>query len=447
MSFRDVPTEKTIPQSCDFSLPPTSIPARRFRTEIKPQTAPSGNQTSAFTVSFYIPTRPYQMLDTSTIYLRGKVSAVLPALSTSWLNRNAYSLIDRIQVFGGSSVLLEDSGSNYGDLIQCMLDSTLNSADLRGLSTLIANSDVPYNSTAPIDRTHYGYSIGSGSLTFAIPLLSSICGQLNKKMLPVGWCQNDIRVDITFQTPAVCFRQHDTSHALGVSITGYTMSDLNICADFVDFSASAHTMDELIGNKPIYMAVDAWAGYQNVIPSGTAGFYQWLISHRSLSVKGILSDAHKANVAGYDYIGGRVSPYGSNDFGISLSVGGQQYPNPTLHNFQDQFAELLKFWHAFDTLTVNSSLCKSEYEKYNGDLTSVATSLQCKNIIGIDTEVFQHSDRYLCGMDWSNVNTFLQGNVYNDSGTTSLANALTQNVWVLYDKIVVIEGGQISTRS
>jgi hypothetical protein len=170
-------------------------------------------------------------LDQSQSFLKFSVQCSSTAAANQggsgiYLDNTAYSFFNRFDLFSGSNLL--ESISEYGELANFLIDTSLSASDKAGLSSLIgtnATSNIQsntafaanasfvaasnYQSTVttlqtPGDRS--GFSMASVastsgidtavSYTFCLPLLSGVVGVNSSKALPVGKLNAPLRMEI-----------------------------------------------------------------------------------------------------------------------------------------------------------------------------------------------------------------------------------------------------------
>ena len=504
MSIRDIPNSVALPQSAQMKLKPNAVPAVRKRINIQPYTKPSGAITSSQLIQFYVPARRNTMYDPQTMYLRGRISASNPDNTATILNRNAFSLINRLQVYGQDSTLLEDI-QNYNQLCHTVMDIQMSREDKYALSTMYGGNDSVGTFTGQIaatdavvtNRNAAGALINVGAidntvqatvgrlgatnagagaavavslntsalnnvidngvsrvketpddkgLRFCIPIVSAF-GLLADTMIPVGWLNADLRFDFYTENPQVAFRC--TTPA---AVTSYTLEDLELVLDTVEFDPASMALVNQFApvNGPLFCHASTYKNYSASIPA-QAGFYSQLVPHRSLSVKQLLATAYRTSLynaaTGYDSFH-RVLPYGSENLGIQLSIGGLKFPQKAITSYAEAFAELQKSQHAFNQLILNGSINRTEYYKFNGNIAAVGDELSCKPVLGFDLEIYdKKGSTIINGSNWTGLNVFIEGTLANvGNAGTALADALTGQYFVSYDVIYVIQDGQISVR-
>lgn len=476
MSITDVPMHKALPKSANFSLKPSAFPAKRTRLSIQPYQFPSAAITSNQLIQFYLPARRNTAIDPATIYLKGSITAIAgPTAGRGYLNRNAFSLINRIQVRGQDSTLLEDT-MNWNDLMHILTDLQCTREDKLGLSPMWAGSDYSYyiasnqtagalGNTGAANTLYTGIQVQNGAdfgrnfptnttqIDFCIPIVLGV-GLLCDNLLPMFALSNDLRLDLYTELPNVAFRAHDTAFANGQAVTSYTLANLEIVCDQITFDEeSMSAIKESIGESPLYVHASSWNCYTSTYPTGTSGFTSQLVPHRSLSVKQFLSASHLPNTNGSDSFG-RVFPYGTSAMSLDINCGGQKVPQKPISNYAEAFTELQKSQHSLNSLLMEGSILRSEYIVNQYDVTGATlvpyASLISKGLIGFDLETYDKlGSTVINGTNFSGLSTFIEGIItHSSSDTTATATtaAITQNNFINYDVVFVIQDGIISVR-
>lgn len=506
MSISDVPNSMALPNSVQMKLRPNAVPAVRKRLNIQPYTKPTGAITSNQLIQFYVPARRNTMYDPQTMYIRGTISAATGgAAGTRFLNRNAFSVINRLQVYGQDSTLLEDI-QNYNNLCHTLLDIQMGVQDKYALSSMYAGNDNTFEYTvtipasgiraggnvnlsaggtnavtatvdgndgifrsagvangtacvvafpnlplADVDATvtqtsviDIGFNIQGNSINFCIPVVSAF-GLLADTMIPIGWLNSDLRFDFYTELPNIAFR--NTAPA---AVTGYQLSNLELVVDTVEFDPSAMQMITQIApvQGPLFCHATTYKTYTSTYANATASSFQSnLIPHRSLSVKQLLvSSLPVYNSNGYDSFA-RVNVYGTTNYSLQLSIGGLKFPQKSIEEYSEAFAELQKSQHSFNQLILNGSINRTEYRKYGANIGAVGDELSCKNALGFDLETYDKKGTTIInGQNWTGLNVFIEGIISDSEGTAQLTHAHTNIYYVNYDCIYVIQDGTISVR-
>jgi hypothetical protein len=479
MSIRDIPNQSALPSSAQYNLRPNAVAGKRTRLSIQPYQSPAGAITSNSLIQFYLPARRGTMLDGQTMYLRGTITGVTTTTAgQARVNRNAFSVFNRLQVYGQDSTLLEDI-QEYARLAHILTDSQMSREDKMGLSTIygsntltdesatifvgtdveiraavadatataaLLNARLQLTTSNLIDRGVV-FADANATLNFCIPIISSF-GVLSEKLIPLGWLNSDLRIDLYTELPNIAFRSHSAAFAGAEAVTQYSLTNLELVCDVVELQGESLGMVEMMAppSGPLYLHGTTYKTYSNSLANGTSGFFPILLPHRSLSVKQVLVAGYIATANGFDSFA-RVIPFGSANLQLGLNIGGSKFPQKPIAVPAEAFAELQKSFHAFNELVQNGSISRTEYTRFAADNSSILNALSCKPVIGFDTELFQkRSGLMLAGQNWTGLNCFLEGFVARNAAGNALAAALTVHSHVNFDVVYVIQDGIISVR-
>lgn len=479
MSIRDIPNQMALPSAAQYNLRPNAVAGKRTRLSIQPYQRPINAIATNQLIQFYLPARRGTMLDGQTMYLRGTITGVTTTTAgQARVNRNAFSVINRLQVYGQDSTLLEDI-QEYARLAHILMDSQMSREDKYALSQIYGQNSLSSETLTTFDGTDAQiraavadatataallnarlvtkrnntidrgvvFADANATLDFCIPIVSSF-GLLSEKLIPLGWLNSDLRMDLYTELPNVAFRSHNDAFGNPEAVTAYQLTNLELVCDVVELTGDALTMVQQMAppSGPLYLHASTYKTYSNSVANGSTGFTPILLPHRSLSVKQVLSAAYIATANGYDSFA-RVFPFGSTNLQLGLNIGGSKFPQKPITTTTEAFAELQKSFHAFNELLLNGSINRTEYTKFRADDATVENALSCKAVVGFDTELFQKkSGLMLAGQNWTGLNVFLEGYVADDAAGTALGAAITIHSHVSFDIVYVIQDGIISVK-
>ena len=459
MSIADVPNSLALPATAQMKLKPSAVPAKRTRLSIQPYQRPIGQQSTSQLIQFYLPARKGSMFDPKILYVKGTITNVAnDGGAGGTLNRNAFTIFNRLQVYGQDSTLLEDI-QNYNDLCHTVMDAQMSREDKYALSTMWGGAYTTTTATSAstvggadfahatctttttiannIDVGHVFADAGA-SLNFTLPVVSAF-GLLADTLIPVGWLNSDLRIDFYTETALQAIRSTLIHYG-----TGYELKNLELVVDYIDFDPSSMEYVNQYAPKdgPLYSHSSTWKCYTDSIGAGQQGFYTHIVPHRSLSVKQVLSSAHLPRAQGFDPFS-RILPYAPDgSLTLGLNIGGQKFPQKPIMYVSEAFAELQKSFHAFDQLVMNGSINATEYTYF----ADTAASSNSKPVIGFDTEIYDKKGSTIVnGQNWTGLNVFIEGQIENSDGTATTA-VITRNTWVNFDVIYVYNDGILSVR-
>ena len=214
--FLNTKPNMSLPQEFDFgtSIKPSSAPARGYTSKCLPEAGTSFSPGNVIDISVPVG-RPGEHLRSSESSLMFRVKNN-GAYSSSGANDvqfdgGAWSLIQKIEVFQGSSLL--EVIQDYNILHNMLYDVTASSNYRAGVGHVMHGTADP-DLTGDLEdmlagATIPGLSAASngvpGEYYVSIQLVSSILGTLSERVLPVGYMSADIRLRIEFAVTEQAF--------------------------------------------------------------------------------------------------------------------------------------------------------------------------------------------------------------------------------------------------
>jgi hypothetical protein len=451
-----------IPANLKYQPKVESAPARRYRTNIQPQTGTSFN--GGETIIINIPTRNNTALIASesvlkfTMNITLAASTVVAALDSCGL----HGLFSRIRVFHGSN-LLQDL-QNYGDLAKILYDFQMpldavqgrysatsgTSSDYAGglltaVSGTVANGDALV--VKPINR---GFNLASGTvagvsgaktITGCINLISLVGALAGGKYLPL-WEMTaaPLRVEIVVAA--------GVTNAMCVSPTGYSafsLSGVEYVGEFLELPDSAIAAIRAGSSSPLQMVVPDYRSYSfsQALTSGTATTISMPIPAKFSSLKSIFINQKNSATAGQL----TYYPYASGTMGLTqyqFRIAAEVLPsNPPLTT-AEFFTEAAKCFGSIADLQYQPAVDLESYSVVNPGATAITTynGGQLNNsgafIVGIDCESYQNADKsaVFAGMNTNTSDIFFIGQYTPTATQTALLTA-----FAAYDSVLVCENG------
>lgn len=441
-SSLELPNNTALTSDLMYNLKPSGARAKSYRASIMPT-----NKTvfaASDSLIIYCPCgRRGTYLNAGSSYMRYTVKN-MDATNGMYFDGNGSSIIQRIDVFHGSNLL--ESIIGYNMLVNYILDVQASTSQRQGLANIYG-----FDSTG--DRS--GYLIPAlGQITICMPLFSGVIGLLASKNLPLGFLNDDIRVEITFESAQVAF-------AAAAGTPTYNVIDFQLELDIIELSDEAESMVRSIADpatEPIYIHGSSWKRYTSSLAASTSGTFSTLVPARFASLKQLallpIIGSHFTSATSYS-IGSRVNPAIDSYF---FRIGAAIIPNKpvVLQNanntggFGEAFSEMLKSWHSLHS-TANSTCLDLEYNVNDVAITrtnvaaffTAANSYKNGFCIAQELESFpQRSDVLLSGMNTLSSQVFFEANL----NATAPANAYNMNFFAWYDHIIVIQNGIMSIK-
>ena len=451
-----------ISSDCQYNLKTSSVRGRSYRGSI----ATSNKSTFApqDTAILYIPCgRVGTFLDTNQTYLRFTVENT-DSSDNFFVDNIASSFIERIDIFHGSNQI--ESIQGYNVLMSFLKDFQLNASESYGLSNVYGTS----YEASPIDNRK-GLLVAKGQkATFCIPLLCCM-GILSDKMIPIGQCYSDIRIEITWASnkEAVCWE------VAGPYDGAFKIDDCQLELQIVELSDEGMAMVESNTpfSQPVFMHSNSWRHYSSTLPATNVGMYSTLVPARFASLRGLVLCPRRAlemaDFAAYS-TSSRVNPCIQDYcFRIGSSIIPQRHVQlwnaSNTGGCGEAFCEIQKFFHGFNHPEMSSSLAYSQY-----NVTDLATAIATiggiaeaglpvlsssslaatsyKNAFAIaqELELFANREGILSGLSTLSSQTFFEATI--GFGTTNQGPqcAYTLDFFANFDQILVLQNGLLSVR-
>lgn len=448
-----------IPANLKYQPKVESAPARRYRTNIQPQTGTSFN--GGETIIINIPTRNNTALIASesvlkfTMNITLAASTVVAALDSCGL----HGLFSRIRVFHGSN-LLQDI-QNYGDLAKILYDFQMPLDAVQGRYSATSGTTSDYvgtflpaaytqNDAVTVKPVNRGRNLSSGTIAGvsgaqtivgAINLISLVGALAGGKYLPL-WEMTaaPLRVEIVVAA--------GVTNAMCVSPTGYSafsLSGVEYVGEFLELPDSAIAAIRAGSSSPLQMVVPDYRAYSfsQALTSGTATTISMPIPAKFSSLKSIVINQKNSATAGQL----TYYPYASGTMGLTqyqFRIGSEVLPsNPPLTT-AEFFTEASKCFGSIADLQYQPAVDLESYTVVNPGATAITTYNLGQTyssgsfIVGIDCESYQNADKsaVFAGMNTNTSDIFFIGQYTPTASQTALLTA-----FAAYDSVLVCENG------
>ena len=505
-----LPNREALPDDCNFTLKPSGVRARSYRSSILPT---NGTAFGAGGLAvLYVPGgRRNTYLDTTQTYIRYTIQNNDNTTATSGQNNDFYldntgaCVINRFDCYHASNLL--ESVQQYNVLYNYISDANMNSAQKLGLSSAYGTASTvgslvgtPAAGTSAVDISRQGQLVkgvdwvASASsainqqITVAMPILSGVIGLGSDKYLPIGKLLDDIRCEITFESAAAAVVYTNaslpTSFKNSAIPSPFIISDIQLELCIVELSDDGERMvNEMTSPEhPIYLHHNSWRHYVSTLNSGQAGQYSTLVPARFGSLKSLLLTPRPSIYSGASTgfncysLSGRANPNFST---YNWRVGSNLIPskNIVLENstttggYAEGFMELQRAWHSLSSAQNASNLPLAIYNVCDNSTSAYAytpvsaiatvanakaTSSGSTNAVSVPGTSWQYGFAIHQELEsfalknsvlMSGMNT-LSSQVFFETqiNNATSTGAYTLNFFANYDGIVVLENGIMSVR-
>jgi len=304
-----IPIQTAVTSDLLLGLKPSAPKSRSYRISIPPINKSVFNGTDM--IVFELPTgRKNNFYDPSQSYLKFSVQVQTTADCASggsgvYFDNSAYSFFSRLDIYNGSNLL--EQISNYGDLCNALIDTSLTMSDKAGLSALIGTNDKNvsmYTGAAPaalanvvglsmtpvqVSGDRSGFSPACKQTlsdcipyVFSLPLCSGVIGAQNSKCLPVGQLNAPIRCELTLASDGDAL--YSGTAGAGAK---FTISNVEYCATYIEIYDDVLN-DQYQQGIPQYISTQTYRQASSFISSGSAGEISLLLPFRCASLQSLM---------------------------------------------------------------------------------------------------------------------------------------------------------------
>jgi hypothetical protein len=443
-----------IPTNLKYQSKVESAPARRYLTQIQPQSG-TGNYVPNDTITINIPTRNNTALIPSESYLRGTLTlscATADATAATFESCGIHGFIQRIRVFHGSN-LLEDV-DNYSQLAKILYDYQAPDDTIKGRFavtsatnpewTVTSNTAAAYTQNAVINPRGVNRGASTSVTTaghavpFAINLVSMVGSLAGASYLPLfELSAAPLRIEIVLKSNLVSSLALVAGSATSPT---FVFSGVNYCGEFLELPDSAVSAIKAGSSSPMQMVLPSYRSYTNSAAITTAGTQvSFPIPAKFSSLKNIfVANRTTSGTTG-------LYPMSHCRFGLgsyNFRVGSEVLPSTQPTSVPEFYNEAVKCFGSLADLNLQPSIDLISYELNvpttisSADLAKTADSGSF--IVGIDMEVYQNADKasIFAGTNTNTSDIFFIGN-YVPAGNVTLL----QTAFAAYDQVLVMENG------
>lgn len=469
-----------LPKNLQYQSKVESAPARRYRTNIQPQSG--GAVANGGTIIINIPTRNNTALITSESVFRGTVtftpSAAAPAAALESCGHHGW--INRLRIFHGSN-LLQDI-QEYHQLAKILYDfqMPLDSAQGRysvtsgttneytgplgtAVSGTVANGDALIARPVNRGKNYSSYAL-TGNTTgvaaavtdyFSINLISLVGSLSGGKYLPL-WEMTaaPLRLELVLNdniNKVMCF-------SAGTPTNGaFSITECEFVGEFLELPDSAIAAIKAGSSNPLQMVVPDYRAYtfSQSVTAGTAVTVSMPIPAKFSSLKSLFVN-QRINTGAAQYF-----PCSSGPIGISqyqFRVGSEVLPSNPPVRLADMFNEACKCFgsiadadyqpaidvdaYTLATTVVATNGVPQTVTTYNSGMLSNSGSF----LIGIDLESYQAADKtsIFAGMNTNTSDIFFIPQLTPPTGSGVTVVYFT--AFANFDSVLVCENGVAYSR-
>lgn len=411
----------SLPASVNYAQPIPSLPEGSTRVSVA--LSPVNGQTfgPSSQITWQLANRGYLIPD--SIYLRYRVSLVNGATASAILAVPFFSFFSRCETQIGSVVV--DSINQYNQVCNILTNTTMSWSEKYGnhFNYGFTASDPPTTEEMDSRVIPINQVAGANDFTLAGPL-PCLLTNITDKLLPLFAMPT---ISITLTLDALSNFLLNTT-----SIGAVTLSNVELCYDFIEFGSEVDAMVRGMGPK-LYIKSQSFSNSASNIAGATNFSQSYVFNQRYASVKGaILSFSGGPNCVNkiFDSID---TTSGSGQ--ISLNVSGISYPQKPYSLLNGKAAVLIELRKVMGSIydkTNSLSINSIEFSAIDNTVTTLTK--MGKFYVGFNLQKL-HSNALLTGISTNNSNI----NVNIDQSTAVGAGNRQLNLLLAYDALIEID--------
>lgn len=406
----------SLPNSVNYAEPIPSLPEATTKYSVVLQ--PVNGQTFSMggnQIIFQFPNRGYLIPD--SIYLRYKAVIANATTASNLLGNPFGAPFQRVETQFGSVTV--DSINDWNQVNHIITNLTMDVAQKYGMQSGYGYTTSP---TPTIEELDSRAIPAAGETVYFSGPIPCMLTNIADKLLPLFAMPT---ISMTLTTDAL----NNVINPIG-TVTGITLSNVELCFDFVEFGPEVDAMVRGMGQK-IYVKSQSFSNSSVNVASGQNGSTALIFNQRYASVKAaIVSFSGAVNNKKFDAV-----DITNNSGDYSINISGVQYPQKpysALNNKGGILQELRKCVGSIYDRTNNMSINTLEFNRLDSDVNTSYVA-PGKFYLGFNLEKL-HSGSLLTGISTNNSNITV--NI-----SQSVASTVTRqcNLLLVYDSLIEID--------
>lgn len=340
-----------------------------------------------------------------SMYLRYKNTYVgVGVIGNSFIRGTpVYTFISRLETIVGSQVV--ESIQNYNQLSNMLVNCKMNYAQKLGLANSFGYSSAAqggavFDISAILPNGQSLSNVAAAapfSAFYAAPLgcLLSNCDRL----VPLKYMPS-CRIQLTTETIA------NAINNIGVGIASYTMANVELCYDVIEFSPLVDQAISSRGGGSLTIKSQSYLSSGVTLPALSSGTLEFLFNQRLASIKSLF--CHLSGTLATTQLNTMFDSVDAtaNNGDYQFFIAGSPYPPRPLSTVQNKAGISMELSAAFgpahDLLTSNFSITPVEFGYINAApavlISTTTQNLMGKFYIGVNCEKLSTNDALLTGV-------------------------------------------------
>ena len=406
----------SLPNSVNYAEPIPSLPENTQKYSVSLQ--PVNGQT--FTVAgnqiiFQFPNRGYLIPD--SIYLRYKLVTANATSASNMLGCPFSAPFQRLETQFSSVTV--DSINDWNQVNHILTNLTMDVAQKYGMQSSYGYTTSP---TPTIEELDSRAIPAAGETLYLAGPVPCMLTNITDKLLPL----------FAMPTISMVFTTDSLSNIINPTgtVTSMTLSNVELCFDFVEFGPEVDAMVRGMGQK-IYVKSQSFSNASVNIPVGQNGSSSLIFNQRYASVKAaIVSFSGAINNKKFDAV-----DLTNNSGDYSINISGIQYPQKpysALNNKGGILQELRKCIGSVYDRNNSMAINTLEFNRLDSDVNT-STTAPGKFYLGFNLEKL-HSGSLLTGISTNNSN--ISVNITQSTASTVVRQC---NLLLVYDSLIEID--------
>lgn len=346
-------------------------------------------------IQFDLVQRGYMVPESMYIRYKNTYAAIAGPVPGFVRGTPVYSFISRLETIVGSQVV--ESIQNYNQLSNMLVNCKMNYAQKLGLANAFGYSSSAQGASAFDLNLNLPNGQSLTTITNAAPFSAFYAAPLGcllsncDRLVPLKYMPS-CRIQLTTETIANAIS--------GANIASYTMSNVELCYDVIEFSPLVDQAISSRGGGSLTIKSQSYLSSGVTLPAASSGTLEFLFNQRLASIKSLFCHLSGTNIAVtlntlFDSV-----DCTTNNGDYQFFIAGSPYPPRPLSTIQNKAGISMELSSAFgpahDLITSNFSISPVEFNDTNTSVTTQNT--MGKFYIGVNCEKLSTNDALLTGV-------------------------------------------------
>jgi len=411
----------TLPASVDYTTAIPSLPDNATKYSVALVPVNGSSFTPASQAIFQFPNRGYLIPD--SVYIRYKsVITTSAATPLYMLGTPCYTPFQRLETQVGSVTV--DSINNFNQVAHILTNCTYDVAQKLGMQSAFGYTSVASTPSLEELDARYIASAAGDTTSFSCPIPCLLTNVVDK-LVPL----------FAMPTVSMIFTLDSLTNMFSSNIaTGITLSNFELCFDFIELGSEVDAMVRGMGPK-IYLKSQSFSNSSVTLPVSSSGSQSLVFNQRYASVKAaIVSFSSGAGYGSNQSFEALDVTQNLGDY--SITIGSVQYPQKPLsavNNKAGVLQELRRCLGSIYDKTNAMSINTAEFAIIDSATFNTNYNGPGKFYLGFNLQKL-HTNALLTGISTNNANISVNVNIPTATNKSHPANLL-----LVYDSLIEVD--------